>query len=447
MSDERCLQSRGVNDCGLMHYWDHPSTNPQGQERRLSNDYRRQGISTRANHLGNDPADHKGALTPPIYMTSTYAFESAEAGGQIFQGEREGYVYGRTKNPTQGLLEQRIADLEGAEAGLAVASGMAAISSTMWALLQAGDRVIIDRILYGNTYAFFTRGLEKFGIEVVPLDFTDPDTVERALSRKTKLVFFETPANPNLRIIDIARISHLARAAGALSVVDNTFATPVLQQPIALGADLVVHSATKYLGGHGDLLGGVLGGPKSIVQQVRMHGLRYLTGATLSPLAAFLILRGLKTLEICMARHTETADAIARFLEAHPAVSRVHYPGLPSSPSYDLARRQMANGGGLVSFELVGGQRAGLDLMNRLKLVIRAVSLGRCRNADPAPGEHDPRHLLGGGARAARHRRRVDPPVGRPGESGRYPRRPRSGSRLRAAMTGRDTPEARARYN
>lgn len=337
---------------------------------------RRQGISTRAIHLGNDPADHKGALTPPIYMTSTYAFESAEAGGQLFQGEREGYVYGRTKNPTQGLLEQRIADLEGAEAGLAVASGMAAISSTMWALLQAGDRVIIDRILYGNTYAFFTRGLEKFGIEVVPLDFTDPDTVERALSRKTKLVFFETPANPNLRIIDIARISHLARAAGALSVVDNTFATPVLQQPIALGADLVVHSATKYLGGHGDLLGGVLGGPKSIVQQVRMHGLRYLTGATLSPLAAFLILRGLKTLEIRMARHTETADAIARFLEAHPAVNRVHYPGLPSSPSYDLARRQMANGGGLVSFELVGGQRAGLDLMNRLKLVTRAVSLG-----------------------------------------------------------------------
>lgn len=338
---------------------------------------RQQGLSTRAIHLGYDPAEHEGALTPPIYMTSTYAFETAEAGAELFRGEREGYVYGRTKNPTQGLLERRVADLEGGEAGLAVASGMGAITSTAWALLQAGDRVVMDRIVYGNSFAFFTRGLAKFGVSVEPVDLTNLAAAEQAITAaKPKLVFFETPANPNLRIIDIARISHLARGVGALTMVDNTFATPVLQRPLALGADLVVHSATKYLGGHGDLLGGVLVGPKATVAQVRMHGLRYLTGATLSPLAAFLILRGLKTLELRMRRHTESAAALASLLAAHPAVGIVYYPGLAASPDHALAARQMDGFGGLLSFELKGGIAAGRHLMDALKLVTRAVSLG-----------------------------------------------------------------------
>ncbi len=292
------------------------------------------GLSTRAIHHGYDPAEEHGALTPPIFMTSTYAFETAEARSELFRGERAGYIYGRTRNPTQALLEARLASLEEGEAGLAVASGMGAISATMWTLLGAGDSVVIDRILYGNTFAFFTKGLTRFGVNVRLADFTDPDALAQALTAddKTKLVYFETPANPNLRIIDIARVSSLAKSAGALAIVDNTFATPILQNPLKLGVDLVIHSATKYLGGHGDLLGGAVVGPSALIEQIRGAGLRALTGATLSPLNAFLILRGLKTLEVRMERHSRSAQQIAEFIERHPLVSHVAYPGLKSFP-------------------------------------------------------------------------------------------------------------------
>jgi methionine-gamma-lyase len=311
-------------------------------------------------------------------MTSTYAFETAEAGSELFRGERPGYIYGRTRNPTQALLEARLASLEGGEAGLAVASGMGAISATMWTLLSAGDSVVIDRILYGNTFAFFTKGLTRFGVNVRLADFTDPDALAQALAAddKTKLVYFETPANPNLRVIDIARISLLAKSAGALAIVDNTFATPILQNPLKLGADLVVHSATKYLGGHGDPLGGAVVGSSALIERIRGTGLRALTGATLSPLNAFLILRGLKTLEVRMERHSRSAQQIAEFIERHPLVSHVAYPGLKSFPQYELAQRQMRQPGGLIAFELEGGVEAGMAFMNRLELVVRAVSLG-----------------------------------------------------------------------
>ena len=311
-------------------------------------------------------------------MTSTYAFETAEAGSELFRGERPGYIYGRTRNPTQALLEARLASLEGGEAGLAVASGMGAISATMWTLLSAGDSVVIDRILYGNTFALFTKGLTRFGVNVRLADFTDPDALAQALAAddKTKLVYFETPANPNLRVIDIARISLLAKSAGALAIVDNTFATPILQNPLKLGADLVVHSATKYLGGHGDLLGGAVVGSSALIERIRGTGLRALTGATLSPLNAFLILRGLKTLEVRMERHSRSAKQIAEFIERHPLVSHVAYPGLKSFPQYELAQRQMRQPGGLIAFELEGGVEAGMAFMNRLELVVRAVSLG-----------------------------------------------------------------------
>jgi methionine-gamma-lyase len=311
-------------------------------------------------------------------MTSTYAFETAEAGSELFRGERVGYIYGRTRNPTLALLEARLASLEGGEAGLAVASGMGAISATMWTLLSAGDSVVIDRILYGNTFALFTKGLTRFGVNVRLADFTDPDALAQALAAddKTKLVYFETPANPNLRVIDIARISLLAKSAGALAIVDNTFATPILQNPLKLGADLVVHSATKYLGGHGDLLGGAVVGSSALIERIRGTGLRALTGATLSPLNAFLILRGLKTLEVRMERHSRSAQQIAEFIERHPLVSHVAYPGLKSFPQYELAQRQMRQPGGLIAFELEGGVEAGMAFMNRLELVVRAVSLG-----------------------------------------------------------------------
>ena len=337
---------------------------------------REPGFSTRAIHLGYDPATEKGALTPPIFMTSTYAFESAEAGGDMFSGERAGYIYGRTRNPTQSLLEERMASLEGGEAGLALASGIGAISSLVWTLVSAGEEIVIDHTIYGSSFAFFTKGLSRFGITTRLADLTRPETLEPLLNDKTRLVFFETPANPNLRVIDIARIAGIAHEAGATVVVDNTFASPVLQRPLEHGADVVVHSATKYLGGHGDLLGGITVGKADLIGRVRGTGLRWMTGATISPLNAFLILRGLKTLEIRMARHSASALAVAELLAGHKAVSQLSYPGLKSFPQYDLAKRQMSAPGGLIALELAGGMRAGLAFMNRLKLVTRAVSLG-----------------------------------------------------------------------
>jgi methionine-gamma-lyase len=333
-------------------------------------------FATRAIHHGYDPSGAENALQPPVYMTSTYSFDSAEHGADLFAGAREGYVYGRTKNPTQAVLEARLADLEGGQAALALASGMAAITATAWTLLSAGDRVVVDRILYGNSFAFFTRGLTKFGVETVLADFTRPETVEAALRGGAKFVYFETPANPNLRVIDIAAISAIARAAGALTVVDNTFATPALQRPLEHGADLVIHSVTKYLGGHGDLLAGALIGDVETVKRVRMHGLRYLTGGTIAPLTAFLVMRGLKTLELRMQRHCASAQRVAEFLAAAPQVAEVFYPGLPSFPQHAVVRRQMAGGGGLVAFELKGGLAAGRAMMNGLRLIRRAVSLG-----------------------------------------------------------------------
>jgi len=351
------------------------------------------GFASRAIHHGYDPASEHGALTPPLFQTSTYAFESAEAGRDLFLGKRDGYVYGRTRNPAQSLLEERLASLEGGEAALAVASGMAAISALAWTLLAAGDRVLINRTLYGNSYALFTRGLTRFGIETTVADFTDLTELAATIERlRPQLVFFETPANPTLAVVDIAAIADLARRAGALTVVDNTFATPALQRPLALGADLVVHSATKFLGGHGDLIAGALIGPRALVERVRGHGLRYLTGATIAPLTVFLLLRGLKTLELRMERHSASALALARRLQDHPKVSSVAYPGLPDHPGHALARRQMDGFGGLVAFELAGGLESGMRFMNRLALVTRAVSLGDTETLvqHPASMTHSP---------------------------------------------------------
>jgi methionine-gamma-lyase len=335
------------------------------------------GFATRAIHDGREANDFLGALTPPVFMTSTYAFPTVEEGEAIFRGDAQGYVYGRARNPTQALFEARMASLEGAEAGLALASGMAAIGATMFSLLQAGDRVLFNNMLYGNSFELFARGLPRFGIESTVVDFTDLDRVEATLRRlRPKLVFFETPSNPTLAVVDIAAVCALARQAGALTVVDNTFATPLLQRPLELGADLVVHSATKYLGGHGDVIAGVVVGAARLIDEIRGKGLRNLTGATLAPMTAFLLLRGLKTLELRMERHCASAMAIAQDLVSHPAVSSVSYPGLEGSPFYETARRQMAAFGGMVACELHGGKAAGMEFMNRLKLVRLAVSLG-----------------------------------------------------------------------
>jgi len=334
------------------------------------------GFATRAIHLGYEPRDALGALTPPLYLTSTYAQDSTDAYEQVRLGEREGYVYGRIRNPTQALLETRLASLEGAEAAVAAASGMAAISATLFSLLQDGDEIVVDQIVYGTAFTLFTQGLARFGVRAVFADFTRPETVAAAIGPRTRAVYFETPANPNLRLVDIAAISAIARGRGLLTIVDNTFATPALQRPLEHGADLVVHSATKYLGGHGDLLAGAVAGPARLIDAIRLQGLRYFTGATLSPFTAFLVLRGLKTLELRVARHSESALRVARLLREHAAVAEVHYPGLPDTPGADIARRQLPAGGGLVAFELEGGLQAGRRLMDSLKLARIAVSLG-----------------------------------------------------------------------
>lgn len=335
-----------------------------------------QGFATRAIHLGYDPRENEGALTPPMHLSSTFAFETAERGADIFAGEQPGYFYSRISNPTLDLLEQRVASLEGAEAGLALASGMGAITSVLWTLLSPGDELIVDQTLYGCTFAFMNHGLAKFGIKVTHVDLTVPENLERAIGSKTRVVYFETPANPNMRLVDISAISDIAHAAGATVVVDNTYATPYVTRPIQHRADIVVHSATKYLGGHGDLVAGVAVGKAETISEIRFVGMKDMTGAVMSPFNAMLVQRGLKTLALRMERHSATATEVATWLERQDPVAVVHYPGLAGFAQQDVATRQMALGGGMIAFELTGGIAAGRELMNRLTLIQRAVSLG-----------------------------------------------------------------------
>lgn len=364
------------------------------------------GFSTRAIHHGYDPYEGVGALNPPVYLSSTYAFPTVEDGSARFAGEQAGFVYSRVGNPTTCLLEQRIADLEGGEAGLVTASGMGATTSLLWTLLSPGDEVIADKTLYGCTFGFLNHGLAKFGVKITHLDLTEPGNLEAAISAQTKVVFFESPANPNMRLVDIAAIATIAHHHGAQVVVDNTYCTPYLQRPIELGADYVVHSATKYLGGHGDLIAGVIVGPKESLDRVRFFGIKDMTGAVLSSQDAFLVLRGIKTLALRMDRHCQNAQNIAEYLASHEKVAICHYPGLPSFPQYELSRRQMKQPGGMVAFELRGGIDAGKRFMNALQLITRAVSLGDAESLAQHPAsmthsfytpEERREHLIGEG--------------------------------------------------
>jgi cystathionine gamma-lyase/methionine-gamma-lyase len=343
------------------------------------------GFSTRAIHHGYDPLDHDGALSPPVYLNSTYAFPDVAEGQRRFRGESQGYIYSRVGNPTAAVLEGRLASLEGGEAGLATASGMGAIAASLWTLLQAGDAIVADQTLYGCTFAYLEHGLTRLGVEVRFADLTRPETLAAALTANTRVVYFETPANPNMRLIDIAAVSAIAKRHGALTMVDNTYCTPYLQRPLELGADLVVHSATKYLGGHGDLIAGAAVGTRELIDRIRFFGIKEMTGACISAMDAYLVLRGIKTLALRMERHCASAQALAQTLEGHQAVAWVAYPGLPSFPQADLARRQMRLPGGMIALELKGGYAAGVRFMDRLRLVTRAVSLGDCETLAQHP--------------------------------------------------------------
>ena len=336
------------------------------------------GFGTKAIHAGNVKDRQYGALTTPIYQSSTFVFDSCEQGGRRFSGEEGGYIYTRLANPTVSVLENKIAALEGGEAALATASGMGAISSCLWTIASAGKHIIADGTLYGCTFALLNHGITRYGVDVSFIDTSDLDALKSHLRPNTVAVYLETPANPNLKITDIAAVAQIAHAFNAeIKVVcDNTFASPALQNPLSLGADVVVHSATKYLNGHGDVVAGFVVGKADFIQQVRLFGVKDMTGAVMDPFAAFLLLRGLKTLELRMARHSENAGKIARFLAEHPAVEKVNYPGLPTHRGHEIATRQMRDFGGMLSFEVRGGKEAGMKLVNALRLITIAVSLG-----------------------------------------------------------------------
>jgi len=334
------------------------------------------GFATRAIHTGTENCTENGALVPPAYMTSTFTFDNAEQGAALFAGEEQGHFYSRISNPTLSLLEETIASLEGAEAAMSAASGMGAITSTLWTFLSQGDEIIVDKTLYGCTFTFFSHGLTKFGVTIKHVDMRDPENVRAAITDKTKVVYFETPANPNMRLVEIGAVAQIAKEHGLITVVDNTYATPYLCRPISWGADIVVHSATKYLGGHGDLVAGMIAGSEEHITRIRLEGVKDMTGAVMAPLTAFQIMRGLKTLEIRMDRHCSSAQMIAEELEKHPAIESVSYPGLKSFPQYGIAQRQMEKPGGMIAFELKGGISNGIRFMNELKMIKRAVSLG-----------------------------------------------------------------------
>ncbi|HEM8292123.1 methionine gamma-lyase [Providencia rettgeri] len=348
-------------------------------------------FDTRVIHNYYDPIKNLGSLTAPIYQTSTYVFDSVEEGAACFSGESNGYIYTRINNPTLSLLEKRIADLEEGEAGIVFSSGMGAITSTLWTLLSPGDELLVDMTVYGCTYAFFHHGLARFGVKVRHIDMSTPENIARELTDKTRIIFFESPANPNMRLVDIKTVSDIvhqyrqAHQQEIFTVVDNTYCTPYIQKPLELGADIVIHSLTKYMNGHGDVMAGAVVTTEALAKQIRLVGLKDMTGACLSPHDANLVLRGMKTLPVRMERIVESTQIVAEYLESHPHVAQVMYPGLPSFAQYELAQRQMRLFGGMIAFELKGGLEAGKQFLNRLNLFARAVSLGDCESLAQHP--------------------------------------------------------------
>ena len=322
---------------------------------------------------GIDPVT--GAVSIPIYQSSTFAFKNAKHGADIFSGEQEGYVYTRIGNPTQAALEKEMAFLEGGEAALAFASGMAAISSIVLSLCKYGDNFVSSDTLYGGTHSLFIDTLPRMNIEAREVDTTNTANIADAIDENTKLIYVETPANPTLMITDLAETAAIAKKYKIPLVVDNTFPTPYFQRPLELGADIIVHSATKYIGGHGDTVAGVVIGKKDYIDDLRGNFLRDL-GGVISPLSSWLLVRGLKTLPVRMDRHQKNAFKIAKFLQFHPKVKEVWYPGLTTHPQHEIAKKQMSGYGGMVSFEIKGGRKCGEKLMNSVNLFTLAVSLG-----------------------------------------------------------------------
>ncbi len=334
------------------------------------------GFDTRAIHSGGDKKEAHGALNPPIYQTSTFVFDSVAEAEDTFSFRSDGYVYTRGRNPTLTVFEERMAALEEGVAAVSFASGMAAITSVLLSFLRQGDEVVAHRTLYGSSYNVLANILPDYGISTHFVDLTEPARLAAAINDKTRVVYFETPSNPDLSLVDITAIAQIAHAAGAKVVVDNTIATPYFQRPLALGADVVVHSATKYISGHGDVVAGVaVSNDPDYTHRLRF-GYMAEFGGVLAPFNAWLLVRGLKTLGLRMRQHEANARQVAAYLARHPAVTQVLYPGLPDFPQHDLADRQMSGYGAIVSFEVRGGERAAKAVIDRVRLVTLAVSLG-----------------------------------------------------------------------
>ena len=354
------------------------------------------GFATRAVRAGQEPDVGTGAHATPIFQTSTFVLGSVERGSLMFDGLEPGDVYSRVGNPTVRAAEDKLCGLEGAEAAVAFGSGMGAIAALFVSTLRSGDEVLYLGPLYGGASGLLHDLLPKFGITARSV--TDAG-LEDAISPTTRLIYVETPTNPTLAIHDLAALATIGKRHGVLTAVDNTFATPYLTRPLALGIDVVLHSATKYLGGHGDLLGGFVAGATELMMQVRGEGLRHV-GAVLDPHAAFLLLRGMRTLHLRMAAHCSNARAVAYALRDEPGVTAVHYPGFPDHPGHDVAARQMRDFGGMVSVEFAGGAAAAAMFLDSLDLVDHAVSLGDVASLAcvPAASTHQ---LLSPDARSA----------------------------------------------
>ena len=330
---------------------------------------------TRAVWAGEEELWMQGATQVPVVHSVSFGYRNLEEWQQVALGQQAGHIYGRNTNPTVQVLEEKLRELENAEAATSAATGMGVISSTLMTLLAAGDRVVSIKDTYGGTNVIFSEFLPRYKIAVTVCEATDPEHIEREVQKGCQVLYLESPTNPTTKVVDIARLSAVAHAAGALVVVDNTFATPINQNPLELGADLVVHSATKYLGGHADALGGLVCGNKEWVE--RIYHYREINGATLHPMAAYLILRGMKTLELRVHRQNESALKVSQFLESHPAVGQVHYPGLSSHEGHEIAQRQMRGFGGMLSFML---KQNTLDAVGRflprLRFAHAAANLG-----------------------------------------------------------------------
>jgi cystathionine gamma-synthase len=332
------------------------------------------GLGTRAVWSGEQGERWAGATQVPVALSVSYGYDTVEEWLEVALGQKPGHIYGRNTNPTVAAFEEKVRDLEGAEAATSFASGMAAISNTLFTLLSPGDRVVSVKDTYGGTNKIFVEFLPRFQVEVALCETSDHEGIEAAIEQGCKVVYLETPTNPTVKIVDIARLAAAAHRQGSLVVMDNTFATPINQLPLQLGADLVVHSATKFLGGHADALGGIVCGAKDLVN--RIYHFREINGACLEPMSAYLLLRGMKTLHLRVRQQNESALKIARFLESRPQVAKVYYPGLPVHENHEIACRQMTGFGGVLSFALYGGFETVKAFLPRLRYANLAANLG-----------------------------------------------------------------------